>query len=1462
MSSHEQDTPAADLHARTQVQQLPEGTSSDDVNSTSPNFGTFMGPSVPGYPFLSQPQASGEIGRLGDYRVLAKLGEGGMGFVFRAEDPALKRFVALKVMRPEVAAKPLAADRFLREGRAAAGLKSDHIITIYQVGQANGAPFIAMEYLEGIALDEWMKQQKKAVPVPHVLRVVRDTLRGLATAHDKGLIHRDIKPANLWIEKGTARVKVLDFGLTRGTDGNDQMTADGAVVGTPAYMAPEQAAGKPVDPRADLFSVGTVMYQLFLGINPFVRSNMMATMGAVSFDVQPPVVSLRPEVPQAYSDYLDRLLAKDPAGRPANAKAALAELAAIEKSLQDTAKTLASSSNLPVVSMMAPAAAPVAAQIWGDITDADDTVVRTSMSDPETPRKPPSNKLLIGSGLFAFFALILGGIVIIITNKDGTKTKVEVPDGATVDVQKDGKTVASVGGKKAEVAKAPGELPPLPKFAYTPIPVGESPFDKLDPNAIPKEERFDGQPKELVGVIGTHARRHWGFVNWVTISPDGKLAASHAASGSDCVIVWDMATRQQKWTFSGGFPHAGSLTFTADSKRLICLNYGRLTTYDLAGDPAKPTSFDLSDKPEGRNDAWHYATLCEGGRTLAVHGWDDKIALFDLSTGTPRLGEVKQVANSGRTAVAGEASRVVYTAPDGKLRRATIKNAKFETDEELPIKLGEKEYPALSPDGKRQALWDTDHLQLWDLTQKPPKPVQTIKFPGIVSQDGRRWFSPDGRWLASKYTHTALIRIDGSEPKLAGWLDQTDIGSTGSVAFSHDGNRAVVGNSEGFVRFWDLSGAEPKELSPLEPAKAYPSPYYHQCPQIDPRSNRLMLRTYDLLKETNLTRHQLWDFAAAAPRQVPGPESPLDANGGMLFPLQAERWLQIPMVHGNQPQRYEVRDNRWQPLGEPFGEPDTLGTVSGDGKWMIQLSGTKPGEMKLHGWDVSGDPVKKWSVPVAAKAEWVHGWWILTSSWQGTSFAVTLAVGADRELALYRNTGAKAELTGTIPIKPGAGQYRAAISPDGRTLAHLRDNSWGDIVLEDISSGKAKELNRTGEQSGLGPILWLAFSPDGRHLAYASHIGVSVLDAKTLKPVYEWKTAAGPVNWVDWAADGRHLVTHNGNKTVYVLRLPDLSFAADRKAAEFVIGKGGTVSVHTPEKYVFIRHVKDLPNEPFKLNNIEFPADSAGGMTDADLDQFRDLDFLNWLDLRGPNSYTNAGLAKLAGFPIAGKLSRLFIASDELTDDAFQAAAKFPTLHHFALRSKRVTGSGIAHLKTSSISMLTLGNCGLVDAEMVHLKAMPNLQQLGIFNTSIGDVGLKHISEVKQLNSLQIQNCGNLTDEGMKHLEKCEALQYIELNSPLTGACFQSLGKIKTLTRIHSSGIKVTDADVKHLMSLPKFEELGLHLNLITDVGLETLSQIKTLNGVNVKGSKVTAAGVKKFRAALPECKVTSDFPE
>jgi serine/threonine protein kinase len=390
MNTPRRESAPPDADQRTQVQgDVPAPTTRDlsaDPTALSPALPALPG-TVPGFPFLSAPQAPDELGRFGDYRVFAKLGEGGMGYVFRAEDQVLKRVVALKVMRLEIAQKPLAAERFLREARAAAGLKSDHIITIYQVGQANGVPYLASEFLEGTNLDDWMRRQSRPVPLTQALRMVRDTLRGLASAHEKGLIHRDIKPANLWLEQDSSRVKLLDFGLTRSADGDMRLTADGAVVGTPAYMSPEQAAGKAVDIRSDLFSVGTVLYTLLAGRNPFSRGEVLETLRAVCFETPPPIGNARKDMPPEYAAFLDRLLAKEPDQRPANAKEALRELVAIEKARQSAAKPAAFTAVMPKLEMVAPAAAvspPEAPKAWQELTNSEGIVVK--------PKAPPSAK--------------------------------------------------------------------------------------------------------------------------------------------------------------------------------------------------------------------------------------------------------------------------------------------------------------------------------------------------------------------------------------------------------------------------------------------------------------------------------------------------------------------------------------------------------------------------------------------------------------------------------------------------------------------------------------------------------------------------------------------------------------------------------------------------------------------------------------------------------------------------------------------------------------------------------------------------------------------------------------------------------------------------------------------------------------------------------------------------------------
>ena len=285
--------------------------------------------------FLRPPVVAGDLASLGGYRILSLIGQGAMGFVFKAEDPGLKRLVALKVMRPAIAATPLARDRLLREARAAAGIQSECVVTIHQVGEDRGIPFIAMEFLDGMTLDDWITKHKKTATVGAICRVGRDLLRGLAAAHEKGLIHRDIKPANLWVDQKSGRVKVLDFGLTRDTGSEQKLTMDGAIMGTPAYMAPEQANGKEVDCRADLFSAGTVLYHLATDSSPFHRDSLLPTLSAVCNHRPQPVLSIRPELPAELGAFIERLMSKDPAERPGDGQAALALWLEVEKSVRN-----------------------------------------------------------------------------------------------------------------------------------------------------------------------------------------------------------------------------------------------------------------------------------------------------------------------------------------------------------------------------------------------------------------------------------------------------------------------------------------------------------------------------------------------------------------------------------------------------------------------------------------------------------------------------------------------------------------------------------------------------------------------------------------------------------------------------------------------------------------------------------------------------------------------------------------------------------------------------------------------------------------------------------------------------------------------------------------------------------------------------------------------------------------------
>ncbi len=308
--------------------------------------------------FLAPAQAKDELGRLGGFRILKVLGHGGMGIVFAGHDPKLGRQVAIKAMLPHLASNRAAQQRFLREARAAAAVQHDHIVPIFHVDEERGAPFIVMPLLQGESLEKHLQRDAK-LSLIDVLRIGREIALGLDAAHAKGLIHRDIKPANIWLEAPRRRVKLLDFGLARASAQDAGLTQQGMIIGTPSYMAPEQARGEKVDARCDLWSLGVVLYRLCTGKLPFRGNDTVSTLLAVANTVPSPPVEINAKVPAGLSDLAMRLLEKDPARRLASARKVAEALRKLEQAEHARAKAAERAEKTLVVKPSATVQRPV-----------------------------------------------------------------------------------------------------------------------------------------------------------------------------------------------------------------------------------------------------------------------------------------------------------------------------------------------------------------------------------------------------------------------------------------------------------------------------------------------------------------------------------------------------------------------------------------------------------------------------------------------------------------------------------------------------------------------------------------------------------------------------------------------------------------------------------------------------------------------------------------------------------------------------------------------------------------------------------------------------------------------------------------------------------------------------------------------------------------------------------------------
>ncbi len=258
------------------------------------------------------------LGRLGTYEVLGVLGRGGMGIVFKAFDAPLNRYVAIKMLLPHLAASGAARKRFEREGQAAAAVIDDHVLPIYAVSKWQNIPYLVMQYSSGNNLQRRIDVDGP-LDVKEILRIGMQTARGLAAAHAQGLVHRDVKPSNMLLDGTVERVMLTDFGLARAVD-DASITRTGTIAGTPQYMSPEQARGKSVDARSDLFGLGCVLYAMCTGHPPFRAESSYAILRLITDEEPRPIREINADIPDWLCSIISKLMSKKADERYRNAE--------------------------------------------------------------------------------------------------------------------------------------------------------------------------------------------------------------------------------------------------------------------------------------------------------------------------------------------------------------------------------------------------------------------------------------------------------------------------------------------------------------------------------------------------------------------------------------------------------------------------------------------------------------------------------------------------------------------------------------------------------------------------------------------------------------------------------------------------------------------------------------------------------------------------------------------------------------------------------------------------------------------------------------------------------------------------------------------------------------------------------------------------------------------------------------
>lgn len=736
---------------------------------------------------LGPPTEPGSRGRLDHYEVLDVVGRGGMGVVLKARDAKLQRIVAVKVLHPALADRPDARLRFGREARAAAAIRDEHVVDIHAVEDAGPVPYLVMEFISGMTLDDRVKQAP-TFDLAAILRIGMQAARGLAAAHAQGLIHRDVKPANILLENGVQRVKLTDFGLARAVDDVD-VTQSGVIAGTPLYMSPEQARAETLDARSDLFSLGSVLYTLCAGSPAFLADSTLAVIHRVC-EVDPrPVSAINPNVPEWLTRIIARLMAKDPAERFGSASELANELGRWLAHVQqgETAPHL-----VPLPGERARSTRRRIGVIAGAVALA---TLGTLLALPRGPGSSPNE-------------LPLKAAPVVARSTAPRATVVVRPQHSPFDDRKPGDVGANLlalagggefaAGRQELVAVLAESRFRMPKSSLTSWPASDREGTWI---AIPSDNDvalFDARTGDLCRTFTGHSVR----VYCAAVSPDGAYVAAGAWGGDLAVRVWDRTTGTQVHALMGHARMVNRLAFSPDGTRLASAGAdGKLIIWD-------PVRGEKHTEAAGGPGFLYDVAYSHDGRWLASSSGDGHVWVWDASTGEvvqrlaglPMTGSAQHgVAFSGDDALlaaGGEQITKVWRTADWRLVR-TLQTPgiwlAFAGDGNVLLTASTVAAPGQP---NTVARWNsaTDE-QLAPLTLRSQGKWATY------------FLTPDRKTLYAMRAHPAERHLHAydADTGIEKRVPRGHNGAVWTVAISRDGNTLVSGSEDGAIWCWDLA---------------------------------------------------------------------------------------------------------------------------------------------------------------------------------------------------------------------------------------------------------------------------------------------------------------------------------------------------------------------------------------------------------------------------------------------------------------------------------------------------------------------------------------------------------------------------------------------------------------------------------------------------------------------------------